>query len=293
MFFNTIRNVPKTTLEGMGAVWAVILPVILLVVSPVILPGAAPAFASAFQPHRAVYDLNLGTRTADSTVTSARGTLEFVWNDVCDGWTISHRSRIELDHTSGRVDDLVWIFDSWENKDGQDYKFFIRQVVGGAVPEETQGTATVNAAGGGKAFFVLPEEKEVALPAGTIFPSRHTIDVMEAAQAGTLPIYRVVFDGNGGDGLFEISAIATKEEAESRADWPSLDGEKSWDLHMAIYGVDETEPVPEQEQTLRLFDNGIADRIVFDYGDFALAGRLSELELLPDPGCEGDVSVSE
>ncbi|MAG98516.1 MAG: hypothetical protein CMM08_17735, partial [Rhodospirillaceae bacterium] len=39
------------------------------------------------------------------------------------------------------------------------------------------------------------------------------------------------------------------------------------------------------EVDFRMFANGVADHLVLDYGDFAVAGRLSRLEPLTEPGC--------
>ncbi|MEM7172276.1 MAG: DUF1849 family protein [Pseudomonadota bacterium] len=272
-----IHNVRNATLAGVMAVfWCVAGP------------GDAAA-AALVKPHRAVYELHLGARTADSTVTNARGKLEFEWNDVCDGWTISHRSRIALDHTTGRVDDFVWIFDSWEDKAGENYRFFVREAAGGRPVTETRGKAQLDPSGGGLAVYSLPEEREVPLPEGTVFPGFHTLLVMETAETGDFPLWRFVFDGNGDDGLFGISAVAMESFSAGTVPQPGaaiLDSEKAWRFHLAIYGLDDRVAEPEQEQILRLFANGVADQLEFDYGDFTLDGRLSELEFLPDPGCQ-------
>jgi hypothetical protein len=42
---------------------------------------------------------------------------------------------------------------------------------------------------------------------------------------------------------------------------------------------------PEFEVAYRLFQNGVATEIVFDYGTFAMRATLSKLEALPAPAC--------
>ena len=253
-------------------------------------PAPVPEAPPGFTPHRASYDLTLSRTRAQSKVTQAGGQLEFEWADACDAWTVSQRSRIHVTYNTGRNIDFGWSHNSWESKDGTRYRYFIRRIYAGGEVEETRGAATLEAPGKqGAAVFTLPEEKEVPLPAGTIFPTGHSLEMMAAAEAGSLPIWRTVFDGSGDDGgLYGVSATLSHALADGVG--ASLDSELlkdrvSWRLQLAFFGLGAGDVEPEQEQALRLFANGIADDLTFDYGDFALDAKLVELEALPDPAC--------
>ena len=259
-------------------------------VAPAVGLAATPVLGGEIQvqPHRAVYALELAGSRSNSTVIQADGRLEFEWEDACEGWTVTQRAKIEVGHSDGGVYDFGWSYSAWEAKDETAYRFFIRRLFGGEAEEEVKGRASLTPKDGGLATFELPEEREVALPRGTLFPSRHTIEVLEALQGGNMPLWREVFDGSGDEGIYGVSAAEVQELAPGDArgfSSPLLADQTSWFVQLAFFGMDETEALPEQEQGMRLYANGIADQMTFDYGDFSVSARLKELEALPPSGC--------
>lgn len=259
-------------------------------VAPVLGLATTPALGDGIevQPHRGVYNLELSGSRSNSTVVHARGVLEYEWADACDGWTVSQRAKIEVGHNDGRVYDFGWSYSAWEAKDGETYRFFIRRLFGGVPEEELKGKAKVSSGKGGAAEFEAPEPREVPLPAGTLFPSRHTIQVLEALQSDDMPLWREVFDGSGEEGIYGVSAAEVQELAPGDArgfESALLADQTSWFVQLAFFGTDESESLPEQEQGMRLYANGVADQMTFDYGDFSVSARLKELEALPDSGC--------
>jgi len=253
---------------------------------------AVPAVLSAgpvvVQPHRGVYTLELSEVENNSTVVHARGRFDFEWADTCDAWTMSQRAILEVGHNDGRVIDFGWTYNAWEQKDGGTYRFFITRRFGDAVSEEIRGEAELPAEGAGVARFTMPVEKEMALPPGTLFPATHTIYLLQALTGGTAPAWRTVFDGSGEEGLFGVSpamAGAVPDDSAQGFASPLLEGKASWRVLLAFFSMDETSTLPEQEQTFRLFENGIADELTFDYGEFTVKASLDELEVSPDNGC--------
>src|SRR3546814_2068806 len=77
--------------------------------------------------------------------------------------------------------DLGWSLSSWESKDGRRYRFFVRRFDGSGQAETVRGEAELDADGSGTAVFHGPERREVALPAGTQFPTHHTRQVLNQA----------------------------------------------------------------------------------------------------------------
>ena len=139
-----------------------------------------PVRSAAIQPHRATYELQLATSRADSSVVNVEGLMEFEWSDACDAWTVSQRARMDVGHSDGNLAAFGWVYNAWESKDGKRYRFFIRRIFGGSRSEEVRGEASLESAGGpGRALFTQPEEREVALPKGTVFPSQHTLELLD------------------------------------------------------------------------------------------------------------------
>ncbi len=260
-------------------------------VSGVGVSGAAEA-AAGFLPHRAVYDLSMAKSRSIGSVTGASGRLEFEWAEVCSGWTISQRTRVRMTTVEGQVFDFGWTLNALEGRDGRSYRFFIRRLNIDGSTEELRGKARLGESGaGGVAAFSAPEPRELPLPKGTLFPTAHSLLLMEAARNGALPLWVTVFDGSGDSGLFGINAALSETlpaEAPNRFESPLLRGQASWRLHRAYFGMDETVAEPEHEQALRLYANGVVDEMLLDYGDFVLRADLETLEALPELECKAE-----
>ena len=112
--------------------------------------------------------------------------------------------------------------------------------------------------------------------------------MLEALRSDDMPLWRTVFDGSGDEGIYGVSTAEVQELAPGDARGftsPLLADQASWIIQLAFFGMDEAESLPEQEQGLRLYANGVADQLTFDYGDFSVSATLLELEALPSSGC--------
>jgi hypothetical protein len=239
-------------------------------------------------PHRAVYALSMGELRSSSALAEAAGRFEFEWSDVCDGWAVKQRFRLALLYEDGLSVSFGWSLSSWESKDGRRYRFFIRRFDATGEVESLRGEAELAADGSGKAVYHTPERREVALPAGTLFPTQHTRYVLERAQLGAAPVWTQVFDGSGNEGPFGVSAVLSRRlpaGAPARLVSPLLDSVPSWHVSLAYYSPEPGMLEPEQEENLRLFANGVVDEMRLDYGEFVLDADLAELIPLPQPSC--------
>jgi hypothetical protein len=252
--------------------------------------GAASPSADRFQPHRASYELLLEPGGGDGSIASAGGRLDFEWADACDGWAVKQRTRVVLGQSDGGALDFGWALTTWEAKDGLDFDFVIQRYQDGEVYETVRGEAYLEGHGAhGQAVFEEPVARTVELPDGTVFPTDHTFRMLDAAAAGELPVYLLIFDGaSEEDGL---AGVSTASAGRVPADRPTTLGSDlladspSHRLVMAYYPPYGEGELPDTEVSLRVFPNGVAESFVFDYGDFALRARLTELEALPRPEC--------
>lgn len=245
--------------------------------------------AGSVLPHFAAYTLRLENASRPGPVTAASGRIEFEWSDVCDGWAIAQRARITVTNIDGHGMDFGWTVNFWESKDGLRFRFFVRHLRSGGESFKVRGEARLDGSdAGGFATFATPEERTLPLPRGTMFPVSHSLALIAAAEHGELPLWRTVFDGSGEDGLFGVNAAlarAFKPSEEAAIDSALLEGLNSWRLQVAYFALDSPAAEPEQEQTVRLFSNGVVDELVLDFGDFALRGVINDLKGLPPPDC--------
>ena len=239
-------------------------------------------------PHRAVYDLALKTAAADSQVTGVSGRMALEWADACEGYTTAQRIHIRIDRAEGRPIDNDFTVASWESKDGDTFRFRIRNVVGGALAEEFGGLAERDGVRRtGVVRMKVPVARTISLPAGTVFPSEYASILTREARKGATRVETRVFDGMGEEGLFDVVAFVTGHTpaGEAATGLPELDAEEAWNVRTAYFRVGDRSGLPEYEVGFRLFANGVADRLVLDYGDFVLGSRMAHFEALPDSGC--------
>jgi len=248
---------------------------------------AAPAQAAVtVAPHRAIYDLDLVATRGQQTVADIDGQMMFQWGDSCDGWTVEQRYRMTLLYANGPQVDRSSVYATWESKDGRQFNYNLRTTTDGEPESEIRGTATLDGAGGGTATFKLPEEATETLPAGTIFPTAHTLRLLESMQTEQQFFTVTLFDGTERDSLQFLSTVIgrTIEPAAGPDVDPLLSG-PSRPVNLAFFTIADGSEIPDYEMRMRMFENGVADDIVIDYGDFARRARLTESEARDTPTC--------
>jgi hypothetical protein len=255
-----------------------------------ILGAALPAPSAEIASHRASYTLSLGTARSNSGITAIEGAMFIEWQEVCDGWTISQRMRFQMLDSDGEKIDNDISFSSWEAKDGLSYRFTLRSSRDGEISETLRGRAVLDGSGkGGKAIFTEPEGLELDLPAGTLFPTEHTLVLIQGAQAGQNLIAKLVFDGATADGALEVNAILGGRQTPSSDNGPRISKELSqsagWRTRMAFFKAEEKTGAPEYETSLILQENGVGRDYQFEYPEFAIKSKLDLLEPLPKPRC--------
>lgn len=238
-------------------------------------------------PHRAVYAMSLAAAKSSSRVVSARGLLSFEWGDGCDGWTIEQRYRLQLSFADQAEVEITTSYVTWESKDGRLYRFKVRKTKNGKAEEEVSGQAHLDGPGkGGNADFTLPKKNAMELPPGTLFPTQHTIVLLERAQAGERMVPRFVFDGATAEGAANVSALIGRPLPPAADNVDAFMKRPGWYMRLAYFGVDKKDsPEPDYEIGMDLQDNGIARGIRLDYSDFSIKGTLEKVELLPKPAC--------
>ncbi|MCH7711414.1 MAG: cell envelope integrity EipB family protein [Proteobacteria bacterium] len=257
-----------------------------LLVSAAFGPAAG---AVELAPHRAIYSMKMGKIRAGSVIVDTRGAMYLEWARSCEGWTLTQRVRLQLIDNEGKAVDTDSSFSSWESENGLSYRFTVRNLRNGKVSEDLGGKATLAGKGeAGTAVFERPKGKIFPLPKGSIFPTEHVVQLIERAEAGGKRLFRVVFDGASLDGPLEINAIIGsliegKKDAKDAEE--ALTSRPSWRMRLAFFPVKARDSTPDYELGVRLFDNGVAEDFVLDYGDFTVLAKLEKIEALPQPSC--------
>ncbi len=245
--------------------------------------------AADFVGHSALYRVSLNSAQARSGVASVRGAVLYRFADACDGWTAENRTLLRMDYGEGEESETEWSHVSWESKDGLRFRFHVRDIRDGELSEELEGQASLTGPHGpGLAHFVLPEESDLKLPPGTQFPTRHLMALLDAARSGKRHESGIVFDGSSLDNPYSVGAVvhpASESARRSLARRAKLVDQPVWSLRLAFFPMTANEATPKFEIGITLREDGIADTIVQDFGDFVLLLTLQNVELLPKPDC--------
>jgi hypothetical protein len=256
--------------------------------------GSAQAIDLA--PNKALYATSLNSAKPESGVVGADGTMSVESGETCDGWTVEEHDKLTV-HNSGSDDlELVTNFVSWESKDGLRFRFSQRELKNGEVDDEVSGEARLEGPGkGGKVEFTKPKSETLDLAPGVLFPTAHTIRLIERASAGDQFMAAKVLDGASDENASDVSAVIgapqTAEAGVASATVKSpLLARPSWRVHLAFFPADGNSDKsggdkPDYELDMRLLDNGVSRDMVLDYGDFAIKAKLDSLEALPKPNC--------
>ena len=246
---------------------------------------APPAFATDQVPmaaHRALYRLSLESARGGD-VSAATGSMAYEVTDACDGWATRQRLSMTITNRDGQDIELVSDYATWESKDGLSMRFRMRQTTDTAVTEQVEGTAKLKKAGGqGDVHYTVPEEKDVALPAGTLFPMTHTEVIIKDAQAGRTFLNVPIFDGTGDRGAQDSFVVMAKWGPTESAPYPALAKLDSGKVHVAFFdrnpkkSPDKLAGSPDYEVGMRYFANGVADDLHMDFSNFMMRGNLAE-----------------
>ncbi len=263
---------------------------LLVVVAAMAEPAAA---AISIRPHRAVYDLSLVRSEQNSNISGADGRMVMeITGSACEGYSTSFRRVMELRPNEGDVRFYDNQVASWESGDGLSLELSDKQFVNNRLESDTRIKATLETRGGAGRGTIEQPFKEFALPAGTLFPMAHQMNVMQKAEKTEDRDVSLLFDGGSGAKTFKvISFIGKRKEGEgAKAVNKELADVPSWPLTISFFEVsdkpDTGEELPAYQLSFPLYENGIAGELTLDYGDYVMSGKLTSLELLHQQDCK-------
>jgi hypothetical protein len=254
----------------------------------------ANSIAAGFLPHRAVYEMSLEpSRSGRNRLESVRGRLVYEFmGSQCEGWTTNLRLITELRPSEGQGQTTDIRSNSVEAGDSSELRFITRSGVNGRDRDQADGTARRTATG---VSVVLrrPAQRQADLPDNeALFPVAHMARVIETARAGAPILQADIYDGSeGGEKIYATTAVIGRLTTAPLPDRDpaNIDRLRSVPrVSVALsYFEKQTggEALPLYEMHIELFEVGITRSMLLDYGEFAIRGTLSSLELLPEQAC--------
>lgn len=270
--------------------------------SPAALAPGAPITAERMAAHRAAYRLTLDRARDNVQIAGATGAMLYEVVDACEGWTTRQRFTLTLTDRDGQEIETTSDYSTYESKDGRRLRFSLTQTSQGAVSQRVAGEAEIEPDGSGVVRYTEPEAKEERLPPGTLLPTMHTIRALNAARSGQRILVAPLFDGTQAEGAQDTTTVVSDWQEPRGGDiaerFPMLANLGSARMRVAFFprsprGGEEGRrdrnqgggaSTPDYEVSLRYFENGVADELKMDFGDFVVDGRLEQLQPVPG-GC--------
>jgi hypothetical protein len=228
----------------------------------------------------------------DSNMAGVEGAISFELQDACDAWIVEQHYALRFQLANGGDVDNVDKFTSWESKDGLEFRFNITRITNGSETEKIGGRAELEGQGGaGMAIFDEPTKDKIALSKGTVFPTEHTLILLEKADRGERFDRHLLFDGSKVEAAAPVTTVVLSQregELANLLDEP-LGPQPIWPMQLAFFAAEgEAQPgeeLPDFEMTMNIQPNGIVTSLILDFGDFTVKGVLENIEALPASGC--------
>lgn len=242
--------------------------------------------AEGILPHRALYEIKLLRASSASEIVDVSGRMAFEWRDDCEGWAVEQKYLMAFSQSSGAGYEIRSQYTTWESKAGDVYQFIVER--SGGTAERLEGRAMLPlplGSGEGEALFSEPESERFVLGADVLFPTEHTLRLIDLAQDGKRFFRAKLFDGSELEAANLVSAVIGGPRTEPPPIEHKALEAAYWPIRLAFFDSGDSGSEPEFEMSVELLSNGIARRLDLDYSDFQVRMTLVELEALKRSDC--------
>jgi EipB-like len=261
--------------------------------------GAAMALAAKeptkLVPHRAVYEMSLDDARQATGITGVDGRMVFEFSgSECDGYTLNMRMVTQMTDSQGQNNLTDLRSSTWEDGNGQKFRFQSSQYLNDKLGDVTMGRAVREPPDAKvKVSLSQPSRAELDLSGQVLFPTQHSLALIEAAEAGKPLLQAKIYDGSEkGQKVYETTAFIGKPIAagtdtalEAVAKEKGLGELVSWPVSIGYFEAKGGDLTPSYQIDFRLYANGVSRDLLIDYGDFSIRGTLSKLEYLKSEAC--------
>lgn len=253
-------------------------------------PAAKPALGRVLAPHRAVYELSLLKAEGRNAPVSAKGRIAYEFSgNACEGYTTNFRQLTEIAPAEGNTRMSDMRSNTHEAGDGKTFRFRIETFTDGQRSKLMVGLAE-RAGGTLSVALTQPAPLKADLADEALFPVQQTFRGMSAALAGESTAEFKVYDGSGdGKKIYHsfniIGQPVSKPAVDSAGEQASMKGLRRWPVVASYFDMQQGDSKPAYTLSFEMWENGVSSNLRLDYGDFVLAGKLSQLEMLKASPC--------
>lgn len=270
--------------------WPAAVPTLLLLAWSAPAQSAAP-LPSPIVPHRAVYGISLARTDEGSGVSTAQGRMVFeITGSSCQGYRMRQRMMVNIADEDGNVGLLDFRIVTFESGQGDVYNFDARTRMNKDVVEAVEGEAR-RTEGGIEIKLKQPAEKTVELDGAALFPSQHIRVILDAALANRNFVSAEIYEGAGTGETSDAASAAIGEEVLDDQQGALRAGVRHWPVSVGYFDRESKEKkgfgeeLPSYQMRFTLFENGVTNDLIMDYGNYALSGSLESLEPIEASDC--------
>lgn len=246
--------------------------------------AAAPAYAEPLKlaPHAARYLINGQDVRLPPEAGSFDGEFLLRLERKCSSWLLFVQMDMSLMGPQGIPADFQGISVTEEMDDGAGLRFRTQHRLNGQVVQEFSGEATED-----KVAFKDPEEKNLDLPKGVLFPVEAMEKAFEAFNAGKNIYSYAYFDGSG----MEIQRISDLITGLDKEDLPKVKGDvsllegKRVKIISTKYDYNTADSEPVTTSRVKLNAKGVMTELQMEGETQKFTAILKELEEVKLPDC--------
>jgi hypothetical protein len=246
--------------------------------------------------HRAIYDLKLADARGRRQLTAAQGRIVYDFSgSACEGYALQFRQVTELDNGEGKVVVSDLRSATWEEGAAKNYRFNFQNYLSEQLVDAVDGRAVRDA----KAIAVnlaQPSSKRFDLDPAVVFPTEHIRRILLAARAGQTVLELPVYDGSEtGEKLYHTLSVIgqpippdVRKPDDAAAGQAALEKMTRWPVTVSYFDHSKQggEQTPVYSIRFELYENGVSRALLLDYGDFAISGTMTSLEMRDSPPCK-------
>jgi len=247
--------------------------------------------------HRAIYEMTLDDARSASGITGIDGRMVFEFTgSECDGYSLNMRMVTQMTDSQGQTNLTDLRSSTWEQGDGQKFRFQSAQYLNDKLGDVTMGRAVREIPKEVvKVKLSQPANAELDLSGPVLFPTQHSLALIDAARARRTLFQARIYDGSEkGRKVYDTTAFigtmvgpGADGTLEAAAKDKGLGELASWPVSIGYFEPKGGDLIPSYQIDFRLYENGVSRELFIDYGDFSIHGTLTALEYLKAPACSG------
>lgn len=244
--------------------------------------------------HKAIYDFELIRLKKASQLADIKGVMNFSWEKDCEGWSTSQNYKMNYYYAGGQKIFLETELASWESKEGDLYRFFVKNNKNNLKTEIIEGEAFKNDKGEFEFSYSQPEDHSLEPVSDIYFPNIHSTKVWELIKSGKRFFSHGFFDGSdlGGAALSSVFILndVPKDKVLSGIKGKENIDQELLDVKAKKIRLSFFPPYPDvkkkgdvlstYEMDIIFLSNGVVSEMLIDYHDYIVKATLKELKPL-------------